>query len=69
MRYITFQETEGNTYLPTTLPYIRDNQRSERVKWAKEIKIWLASKSRWFVLLAKIAFNIIVCQVSLINLS
>ena len=35
---------KGKNYRPTPLPYIRDNQKSDRVTWAREMKKMLGEE-------------------------
>ena len=46
-----FKKHEGDTYRPTPITYLSENQKSYRMTWAREIEKMAGDKSRWFVLL------------------
>ena len=51
-----FKEQKGDTYRPTPLPYLSDNQKAERVTREREMKKRWVRKRRWFVFLTKSGF-------------
>ena len=52
----SFKEQKGKTYFPTPLPYLRNNQKVQRVTWAREMKNMVGKEKALVFFLDKSGF-------------
>ena len=52
----SFKEQKGKTYCPTPLTYLRNNQKVQRVTWAREMKNMVGKEKALVFFLDKSGF-------------